>query len=149
MKKKVFLILLTLLLAFGSVAFSEAAEAAGAPSTAFDWTDIFIALIGLAATAISSLSAYAWKRYIHPWLTEKSLIEAADIVVNAVEALLGRHCGEDKWKLALEKMQEKGWDIESDAVIDALKAAWKKLDLSQLAAGEKTSVDLLSEATVN
>ena len=78
-----------------------------------------------------------WVKYVKPWLEQRDLTDAAKIVVEAVEALLGRYCGEDKWKLALEKMAERGFYTDSQQVIDALKAAWKQLDMAMIAAGEK------------
>ena len=76
-------------------------------------------------------------KYVRPWLEQRDLTDAAKIVVEAVEALLGRYCGEDKWKLALEKMQERGFNIDSDIVMDALRSAWKQLDIAQMESGEK------------
>ena len=79
-----------------------------------------------------------WVKHVRPWLEQRDLSDAAKIVVGAVEALLGRYCGEEKWELALQKMAERGFNIDSDAVMDALRAAWKELDLQQIMAGEKT-----------
>ncbi len=45
--------------------------------------------------------------------------------------------GEEKWKLAIAIMQEKGFDIYSEDVIAALMAAWVTLDLQQITAGVK------------
>ena len=59
------------------------------------------------------------------------------VIGTAASALLGRYCGEDKWKLALEKMADRGFYTDSQQVIDALKAAWKQLDMAMIAAGEK------------
>ena len=66
------------------------------------------------------------------------MIDAAKIAVEAAEAMLGRYLGEDKWAYALNRMKDMGFNIESEVVLDALKAAWKQLDLKQLASGEKT-----------
>ena len=38
----------------------------------------------------------------------------------------------------MQKMAERGFNIDSDAVMDALRAAWKELDIQQIMAGEKT-----------
>ena len=78
-----------------------------------------------------------WVKYVKPWLSQRDLTDAAQIVVEAVEALLGRYCGEEKWELALEKMADRGFYTDSQQVIDALKAAWKQLDRAMIAAGEK------------
>ena len=34
-------------------------------------------------------------------------------------------------------MVERGFNIDSDIVLDALKAAWQQLDMAMIAAGEK------------
>lgn len=111
-----------------------------------DWTGVLVALIGAAGTLLSGVLAYACKRYIAPWLAQRGLAEAAAIVVGAVEAILGRGFGDegkgrDKWNLALAKMAERGFDIDSHAVLDALEAAWIQLDLTQITAGAKDGAE--------
>ena len=120
-------------------ALAMAEEAATMPevATSIDWTALVVAVIGVIGTAASALIGRVWVRYVKPWLEQRDLSDAAKIVVEAVEALLGRYCGEDKWKLALEKMAERGFYTDSQQVIDALKAAWKQLDIDQMASGEK------------
>lgn len=103
-----------------------------------DWTQVVVSIIGALAAAMSALLARVWTRYVRPWLEKRNMIDAAKIAVEAAEAMLGRYLGEDKWKYALKRMKEMGFNIESDVVLDALKAAWKQLDLKQLASGEKT-----------
>lgn len=102
-----------------------------------DVTAVVTSLIALIAGVGAALLSYVWRRWAKPWLEQKQLIEVAEIVVNAVEAILGRGYGADKWIMALDKMAQYGFDVESTAVEDALNAAWKKLDLSQMMAGEK------------
>ena len=120
-------------------ALAMAEEAATMPEVAasIDWTALVVAVIGVIGTAASALIGRVWVRYVKPWLEQRDLSDAAKIVVEAVEALLGRYCGEDKWKLALQKMAERGFYTDSQQVIDALKAAWKQLDMAMIAAGEK------------
>ena len=120
-------------------ALAMAEEAATMPevATSIDWTALVVAVIGVIGTALSALIGRVWVKYVRPWLEQRDLADAAKIVVEAVEALLGRYCGEDKWKLALEKMQERGFNIDSDIVMDALRSAWKQLDIDQMASGEK------------
>lgn len=120
-------------------ALAMAEEAATMPevATSIDWTALVVAVIGVIGTAASALLGRVWVKYVRPWLEQRDLTDAAKIVVEAVEALLGRYCGEDKWKLALEKMQERGFNIDSDIVMDALRSAWKRLDIDQMASGEK------------
>ena len=139
MKKKMicWVLLSTLLLLLPTLAMAE--EAATVPEAAgsIDWTALVVAVIGVIGTAVSALLGRVWVKYVRPWLEQRDLTDAAKIVVEAVEALLGRYCGEDKWKLALEKMAERGFYTESQEVIDALKSAWKQLDMAMIAAGEK------------
>lgn len=139
MKKKMicWVLLSTLLLLLPTLAMAE--EAATVPEAAgsIDWTALVVAVIGVIGTALSALIGRVWVKYVRPWLEQRDLTDAAKIVVEAVEALLGRYCGEDKWKLALEKMQERGFNIDSDIVMDALRSAWKQLDIDQMASGEK------------
>ncbi len=120
-------------------ALAMAEETVAMPEVAapIDWTALVVAVIGVIGTALSALLWRVWVRYVKPWLEQRDLTDAAKIVVEAVEALLGRYCGEDKWKLALQKMADRGFYTESQEVIDALKAAWKQLDMAMIAAGEK------------
>ena len=120
-------------------ALALAEEAVTMPEVAasIDWTALVVAVIGVIGTAVSALLGRVWVNYVRPWLEKRDLTDAAEIVVDAVEALLGRYCGEDKWKLALEKMEARGFNIDNEVVLDALRAAWCQLDLKQLAAGEK------------
>ena len=139
MKKKMicWVLLSTLLLLLPTLAMAE--EAATVPEAAgsIDWTALVVAVIGVIGTAVSALLGRVWVKYVKPWLSRRDLTDAAKIVVEAVEALLGRYCGEDKWKLALEKMRERGFNVDSNIVMDALQAAWKQLDIDQMASGEK------------
>lgn len=139
MKKKMicWMLLMTVAVLLPALAMAEGAAGAAASAPAIDWTALVVAVIGVIGTAASALLGHVWVKYIRPWLEQRDLTDAAKIVVEAVEALLGRYCGEDKWKLALEKMQERGFNIDSDIVMDALRSAWKRLDIDQMASGEK------------
>lgn len=138
MKKMIFcVLLLTVLALFPVLAMAEGAAGVAASAPAIDWTALVVAVIGVIGTAVSALLGRVWVNYVRPWLEKRDLTDAAEIVVDAVEALLGRYCGEDKWKLALEKMEARGFNIDNEVVLDALRAAWCQLDLKQLAAGEK------------
>ena len=123
-------------------ALAMAEETVAMPEVAepIDWTALMVAVIGVIGTALSALLGRVWVKYVKPWLEQRDLTDAAKIVVEAVEALLGRYCGEDKWKLALEKMADRGFYTDSQQVIDALKAAWKQLDMAMIAAGEKEKI---------
>lgn len=102
-----------------------------------DITEILVALIAFFGILGGTLFSYTWKSYIRPWLEERKLEEVAVVVVNAAEAILGRYAGEEKWKLALQKMAERGFDVDDEAVIEALKSAWNQMNISQIAAGVK------------
>ena len=138
MKKMICWVLLLTVLAL-LPALAMAKEVATMPEVAasIDWTALVVAMIGVIGTALSALIGRVWVNYVRPWLSQRELTDAAKIVVEAVEALLGRYCGEDKWKLALQKMADRGFYTDSQQVIDALKAAWKQLDMAMTAAGEK------------
>ena len=129
--------LLMALVLIPALAMAQGAAGVAASAPVIDWTALVVAVIGVIGTALSALIGRVWVRYVKPWLEQRDLTDAAKIVVEAVEALLGRYCGEDKWKLALEKMADRGFYTDSQQVIDALKAAWKQLDMAMIAAGEK------------
>ena len=137
--KKVFCLACLLMALALLPALAMAQEAAAMPEVAasIDWTALVVAVIGVIGTALSALLGRVWVKYVKPWLEQRDLTDAAKIVVEAVEALLGRYCGEEKWELALEKMADRGFYTDSQQVIDALKAAWKQLDRAMIAAGEK------------
>ena len=135
MKRFVGIILMLLLLP--ALAMAEEAAVMSGGTELIDWTALVVAVIGVIGTAASALLGRVWVKYVKPWLSQRDLTDAAQIVVEAVEALLGRYCGEEKWELALEKMADRGFYTDSQQVIDALKAAWKQLDRAMIAAGEK------------
>ena len=137
MKKKFYWACLLTVLVLPVLAMAEGAAGAAASAWAIDWTALVVAVIGVIGTAASALIGRVWVRYVRPWLEQRDLTDAAKIVVEAVEALLGRYCGEDKWRLALEKMQERGFNIDNETVMDALRAAWQQMDIEMVAAGAK------------
>ena len=138
MKKMIFcVLLLTVLALLPALATAEGAAGVDASAPVIDWTALVVAMIGVIGTAASALLGRVWVKYVKPWLEQRDLTDAAKIVVEAVEALLGRYCGEEKWELALQKMADRGFYTDSQQVIDALKAAWKQLDMAMIAAGEK------------
>lgn len=135
--KKLLLVYITLLMVVPVSALAEAEGITTEVAASIDWTALVVAMIGVIGTAISALLGRVWVKYVRPWLEQRDLTDAAKIVVDAVEALLGRYCGEEKWRLALEKMQDRGFDVDSEIVMDALRSAWKQLDIDQIASGEK------------
>lgn len=114
------------------IALAEEAEA-----VQFELTGILQAAISLVTAVLAAGITYVWKKHLKPWLVQRELMAVAEMVVSAVEAILGRYKGAEKWELALQKMAGYGYNVDSAAVIDALNAAWKQLDLTQLTAGEK------------
>lgn len=129
--KKLFAVLMcTILVALPFAALAEEA-------VRLDLTDILTTLITLVASTVATFIVWAWKKYVRSWLEAHELTEVAEIVVNAAEVALGRFKGEEKWKLALEKIEEYGYDVDNKIVLDAVAAAWQKLNLNQLTAGAK------------
>lgn len=96
-------------------------------------TNIIVYAIGLAAVVLSFIMG----KYVVPWLKDKHLYEVADIVVKSAEAVYGRYNGEQKFRAALESLKARGYDIESEKVIEAVRAAWKELDQVMYLDGEK------------
>lgn len=132
--KKIFLFLLTLMMILPMCALAEET----APLV--DVTGVMIAALILVMTLVATAVCLVWRRWVRPWLETKGLAwlaEYADEAVLLAEAFIGRGLGSDKWKYALLKMEEYGFKVDSTAVTDALLAAWKRLDLWQIEAGEK------------
>ena len=138
--KKLFVLLLALL-GLMSAPLLAMAETTQSVAASIDWTALVVAVIGVIGTALSALLGRVWVRWVRPWLEKRDMTDAAKIVVEAVEAILGRYCGAEKWKLALEKMEARGFNIDSDVVLDALRAAWRQLDMAMIAAGEKKAIE--------
>ena len=105
-----------------------------------NWTEILVYVIGALGALFSAIIARVWMTYVRPWLDMRGLTEAAYIVVDAVEAIVRRGFGQTKLDLAIEKMRARGFDVNSDKVLDALKAAWMQLDLSQITADAKEPI---------
>lgn len=107
---------------------------------AIDWTPILVAVITILGGILTGIVV----KYVVPWLKENHLLIAAQIVVEAAEAAYGRYNGDQKWAAAMDALKEKGFNVDSAQVIAAVKAAWKQLDLKQIAAGEK-DLDIIEE----
>lgn len=133
MKKAMAIWMVMALLCLPVLALAEQGEAV----VAVDWTALVVAVIGTAAAFLGACLRQVWVQQVRPWLEQRNLGDAARIVVDAVEALLGRYCGEDKWRMALRKMQERGFNVDEDQVVDALHAAWYQLNQAMILSGEK------------
>ena len=133
MKKVMAIWMVMALLCMPVLALAEQVEA----PVAVDWTALVVAVIGTAAAFLGACLRQVWVKHVRPWLEQRDLSDAAKIVVNAVEALLGRYCGEEKWRMALEKMQARGFNVDEDQVVDALHAAWYQLNQAMILSGEK------------
>ena len=97
-----------------------------------------VAVIGVIGTALSALLGRVWVKYVKPWLEQRDLTDAAKIVVEAVEALLGALLRRGQVETGAGKRWPTGdFILKVKRVIDALKAAWKQLDMAMIAAGEK------------
>lgn len=127
-KRNLLIVIMLTLLCICLPACAE--ETSEAPNVLLDVTDVIIAVV-------LAVGGYVWRKWLHPWLERKQLVYEAEIVVNAVEALMGRGNGAEKWKLAVEKIQQYGFNVDFDIVTDALRAAWRKLNTEQVQAGEK------------
>ena len=44
-------------------------------------------------TLVVCLGWYAWQKYVKPWLEQHRLVEAAEVAVDAAEAIFGRYHG--------------------------------------------------------
>ena len=133
MKKAMAIWMVMALLCMPVLALAEQGEAV----VTVDWTALVVAVIGTAAAFLGACLRQVWVKHVRPWLEQRDLSDAAKIVVDAVEALLGRYCGEDKWRMALRKMQERGFNVDEDQVVDALHAAWYQLNQAMILSGEK------------
>ena len=103
----------------------------------FPWTAILSVLIAI----ISIVFKNVFDTHVVPFLERKGLTEAAVVAVNAAEAIYGRHKGEEKMKYALDTLKRDGWNVDSEVVVNAVKAAWQSLDLTQIAVGVKDGND--------
>jgi len=133
MRKFLACLLVVLLLGVPLFGLAEVAE----QPPGFDWTGLVVWIIGAVSTALVGLLTRAWMTHVRPWLEKKGIMDAADIVVNAVEALIGRGHGNEKLSLALAKMKERGFNVDDDIVMEAVLSAWHQLNLSQIMVGVK------------
>ena len=85
-------------------------------------TDIAEAIIALAVTVITA--------FLIPWIRSKTtaeqredLLKWADIAVAAAQQLFYHYDGDARLSYALSILEEKGFDINSKAVCDAIEAA--------------------------
>ena len=138
--KRLFEMMVTALIMLCLVVVPAAAETVQNATQGIDWTEVLVYVIGTLGTLLTAILARVWVAYVRPWLDMRGLTEAAYIVVDAVEQIVGRGFGVTKWNIAIQKMKDRGFDTNSDKVLDALKAAWIQLDLSQIAAGAKEAV---------
>lgn len=102
-----------------------------------NWTPIITGFIAIVLTIISRLTI----KYAVPWLKKHNLMQAAEIAVNAAEAIYGRYNGEKKLDAAIEMLKKQGFDVDNMEVIHALKAAWEQLNLAMFEAGVKQPED--------
>jgi len=155
--KKIIGILLVAMVCVAPLLVTACAETTTA-TTAVNWSTLLTQIVVWGIGALAAVAAWALKKYVYPWflsavipwLKTHNLVTVAELAVKYAEAELGRYTGTEKWKLAIALMQAKGFDVDSDEVIAALKAAWETLDLDQIEAGIKTastSTENTSEVT--
>jgi hypothetical protein len=139
---------ITILSLFGVLLLCGSAYAETAVNTTEVITQVVIwALLGV-ITALGAMATWAVKTYIVPWLKDvavpwleqHNLLSAAKVAVEYAEATLGRYNGQDKLKAALTYLQSIGWDVDSEAVQAAVQAKWLEMDLQQLIAGVKNTL---------
>jgi hypothetical protein len=129
------------------VLMCASAVAEGAIDTGVILTQVVIWVLCGVLTVLGGVATWVAKKYVVPWLKDVAvpwlkqhqLLEAAKVAVEYAEAVVGRFNGEEKLKLALTVLESRGWHIDSDEVLQAVKAKWQELDLMQMAAGVKTS----------
>lgn len=98
------------------------------------WTGVITDII---LFTFVTLTGFVVKKYVLPWIETNHLMEAATVAVQAAQAIFGRYNGEAKLQAALEQLKNDGWDIESEKVMNALRAAWQNLNLMQIESGVK------------
>lgn len=145
--KKIIGILLVAMVCVTPLLVTAGAETTTAATTV-NWSTLLTQIVVWGIGALAAVAAWALKKYVYPWflsvvipwLKTHNLVTVAELAVKYAEAELGRYTGTEKWKLAIALMQAKGFDVNSDEVIAALKAAWETLDLEQIEAGMKDAL---------
>lgn len=104
-----------------------------------NWTSVVMDIILFAFVTIVT---FVGKKYVLPWIELNHLTAAATVAVQAAETIYGRYHGDEKLLAALEQLAQQGFDIDSEKVLNAVKAAWQALDISQHAAFIKIDDEL-------
>jgi hypothetical protein len=149
--KKTMVFLLAVLWMISIPALMLAEEVPSAPASG--WAEITTQVVIWIIGGIFGLLAFAVKKWlvpwvntvlvpwlrdvIIPWMKDKHLLSVATEAVRYAETQLGRYTGDQKWHMAKDMLDKLGWDVDSNAVIAALKSAWLTLDIEQIAAGIK------------
>ena len=121
---------LLMLLCMEARSRAEDLPAAGVTFSLSECLMILVVLCGIV------LFTRAWKS-LSPYLDSLGLRIDAEAAVRCAEAVMGRGQGEEKWNLAMEKLDRLGWNTEADQVRSALKAAWQILNMGMITSGEK------------
>lgn len=100
-------------------------------------SELILLLIRAGAMIVFALLSWLFTKYVKPWLVQNNLVTAAKVAVEAAEAMYGRYNGEEKLKAALDQLTAKGYDITSDDVLNAVRAAWLEMNTAQITSGEK------------
>ena len=98
-----------------------------------NWTPIITGFIAILLTVLSRLTI----KYAVPWLKKHNLMQAAEVAVNAAEAIYGRYNGDKKLNAAIDMLKQQGFAVDNIEVVHALKAAWEQLNIAMLGAGIK------------
>ena len=138
-------LLMVLTLPLMALPFAVLAEGEAVAGPILSWTEIFTqGVIWLISAVAGIVFFFIWKWLypmlrdtVIPWLKDRNLMIIAEAAVKYAEAVLGRYNGDKKWMIALDWLRKKGWNIDSEAVLAALKSAWYSLNLDQIKAGIK------------
>lgn len=102
-----------------------------------DWTNVVLAAISL----VVGVCIVVVTRFVVPWLKEKNLSHAAKVAVEAAEALYGRYHGQEKLEAAIETLRARGFNVDTQRVLQAIAQAWKELNWTMIEIGEKELPD--------
>lgn len=122
-------VLLTVCLILPGAVLAEAA-----PPAAVDMTPLVAAFFLL---VLGVIGFFAPK--INRFLEDHNLTAAAEVAVKAAEALWGRYHGAEKLAAVKAALEAKGYKMDDEKVMNAIRAAWQILNMNQIGAGVKGS----------
>lgn len=129
MKKLIALLLGVVLLTCLFIPLSAFAE------TAPPVVDLTPLVVAFALLVLGIIGFFAPK--INRFLEDHNLTAAAEIAVKSAEALWGRYHGAEKLASVKSALEAKGYKIDDEKVMNAIRAAWQMLNMNQIGAGVK------------